>query len=225
MDSNPTALAPINFPVDSLVTITDATPATFFEGSGLDFLDFTAYLTSQFNDSTAPGSDSDTLIPVTLDTTNTAAVAANEVTVTTFDNTGDAAETFAGLSASVVEQLFNNGGSYTGFGGNSSYGNLDAAAFSANDEYTQAPTTDQLIGGAAKAILMIENADNDGEYKVFELTWNGDAANDTDGDPDGVVSAVALGSLDFGDSLTDLAAVNLVGSADYAALLDSGFFA
>jgi hypothetical protein len=216
----------IDFPVvdGGLVTLGSATPATFFEGSGLDFLDFTAYLTSEENQSSASGSDSDTLIPVTLaaDTTD---VQANEVAVTLFNtDAADAGETFAALSASVVEQLFNNGGTFTGFGGDSSYGTLNAADFNADDEYGQGVNTDDLIGGAAKAILMIENADNDGEYKVFELTWNGDASNDTDSDLDGAVSAVALGSLDFGDSLTDLAAVNLVGSADYAALLDNGFF-
>ena len=216
--TNPT----ITFPAP--VTLGTVENVTFFEGSGLDFLDFTAYLTSEENQSSASGSDSDTLIPVTLaaDTTD---VQANEVAVTLFNtDAADAGETFAALSASVVEQLFNNGGTFTGFGGDSSYGTLNAANFNADDEYGQSVNMDDLIGGAAKAILMIENADNDGEYKVFELTWNGDAANDTDGDPDGVVSAVALGSLDFGDSLTDLNAVNLVGSADYAALLDNGFF-
>ena len=198
--------------------------------AGLDFLDFTSYLTSEENTSTASGSASDDLIAVTLATDNATDVQANEVTVVQgaagFDNTDEVGETFAALSASVVEQLFNNGASYTGFAGNdSSFGNLDAADFNADDEYTQTATTDQLIGGAAKSILMIENADNDGEYKVFELTWNGDGSADTDSTNDGVVSAVALGSIDFGDTLTNLDAVNIVGTADYEALLDTGFYA
>lgn len=205
---------------DTVMNFTTAgTGATV--NAGLDFLDFTAYLTGMQNLSAAAGPDSDTMIPVTLDF-NTADVQANEVSVVTFDNTDDASETFAALTASVVEQLFNNGASYTGFAGNSSFGNLTASGANADDEYTQTANTDQLIDGNGKSILMVENADNDGEYKVFELSWNGDATNDTDTANNGQVSAIELGSIDFGDSLAGLTAANLVGSAAYSALLSAG---
>ena len=80
----------------------------------------------------------------------------------------------------------------------------------------------KLLIGDGKAIVMVHNTANDGEYKVFELTWNGNSDADTDGDNDGAVTAVELGSLDFGDSLEGLLAVNLVGSSDYANLLATG---
>lgn len=205
---------------DTVMNFTTAGAASTVN-AGIDFLDFTAYLTSLENQSAAPGTDSDTLIPVTLDT-NLSDVQANEVSVVTFDNTDDAGETFAALSASVIEQLFNNGGGFTGFNGDSTFGNLSAASANADDEYAQTANTDDLINGAAKSILMVENADNDGEYKVFELSWNGDASADADSTNDGQVSATLLGSMDFGDSLTGLAEANLVGSLDYAAILANG---
>ncbi|MDP4990793.1 MAG: hypothetical protein NWQ37_06265, partial [Marivita lacus] len=205
---------------DTVMNFTTAGAAATV-AAGIDFLDFTAYLTGMQNTSAAAGPDSDTMIPVTLDT-NTADVQANEVSVVTFDNTDDASETFAALTASVVDQLFNNGGAFTGFAGNSSFGNLTAAGANADDEYSQTANTDQLIDGNGKSILMVENADNDGEYKVFELSWNGDASNDTDSANNGVVSSSLLGSIDFGDSLTGLSAQNFVGSAAYNALLTAG---
>ncbi|MFP7675700.1 DUF4214 domain-containing protein [Marivita sp. S0852] len=209
-----------NFGDDTVMNFTTSGVGATVDG-GLDFLDFSAYLTSLQNLSAAAGSDSDVLIPVTLDT-NTADVQANEVSVVTFDNTDDAGETFEALSASVVEQLFNNGGGYTGFDGDSSFGSLTAAGANADDEYSETANTDQLINGAAKSILMVENADNDGEYKVFELSWNGDASTDADSTNNGTVSANLLGSLDFGDSLAGLTESNLVGSNAYDALLAAG---
>ena len=190
---------------------------------GLDFLDFTSYLTSlednSVNSTAAPDSNvSHTPIPVTLDF-DLVNVMANEVSVVQFNNTDDTNETFGGLSESIVEQLFNNGSSYTGFGDDQNYGNLAAAGANANDEYAE-PTngTDPLVAGAAKSIVMFENADNLGHYKVFELSWNGDASTDADSTLDGVVDANFLGSLDFGTSLDGLDEVNLVGSDDYAFL-------
>lgn len=199
---------------------------------GLDFLDFTSYLTSQedISDNTSPAdsSDSNNLIAVTLDG-DAVDVGANEVAVLdsgtsgAFDNAGpgfDAGETWSALSASVVERLFNNDGGYDGFGGDSFFGNLDAADFSVL-EYDK--TDQEELIGDAKAILMIENADNLGEYKVFELTWEGDE-NDDD---DPVVSATQVGSLDFGTSLNgefnQLHEINLVGSDAYGTLIDLGF--
>ena len=171
------------------------------------------------NSTAAPDSNvSHTPIPVTLDF-DLVNVMANEVSVVQFNNTDDTNETFGGLSESIVEQLFNNGSSYTGFGDDQNYGNLAAAGANANDEYAE-PTngTDPLVAGAAKSIVMFENADNLGHYKVFELSWNGDASTDADSTLDGVVDANFIGSLDFGTSLDGLDEVNLVGSDDYAFL-------
>lgn len=193
---------------------------TFGENAGLDFLDFTAYLTSQFDSSpsataAADTSDSNIFIPVTLDF-DADTVEANEVAVDQFDNTDDVGETFAALTSTVVEKLFNNDGSYTGFTGDNNFGNLDAADYSVQD-YDKSSINEDLIGNG-KAVVMIENADNLGEYKVFEITWNGDEDL-----TEQVVEATEIGSLDFGTSLEGLAEVNLVGSMDYAALIGSGF--
>lgn len=191
---------------------------------GIDFLDFTSYLTSMEDLSTngtgAPDSDdSNTFIDVTLDD-DLDDVQANEVAVVQF--VAEDGETFGGLSASVLQALFNS----TDAANN--YGNLTVGA-NADDEYTETSTTDQLVGGAAKAIVMVENAANLGDYKVFELSWNGDASNDDDSTLDGTVSVSQIGMLDFGTSLTtddgvlnDLTEVNLVGSEDYADLVANG---
>lgn len=225
--SDPGAFADIDIEVDIDLEVTGNVPLEDTVAPGLDFLDFTSYLTSLEDNSVngTPNPDSNvshTPIPVTLDF-DLIDVQANEVSVVTFDNTDDDGETFSALSESIVEQLFNNGSGYTGFAEDQNYGNLSASAANADDEYAE-PTngTDPLVDGAAKSIVMIENADNLGHYKVFELSWNGDASNDDDSTLDGVVDANFIGSLDFGTSLTDLAEVNLVGSEDYADLVTNG---
>jgi hypothetical protein len=187
---------------------------------GTDFLDFSDYLTSQ--DSPSGSGDSQNLIATTLQYSETPdftggsgdgygnlEVEANEVAVVRMDNSGDAGETFDALSGSDVAALFNNT-----VGGDNAYGDLDQSDFNVLDG--QSATA--VVNGDAKAIFMVENADNLGEYKVFELTWD---ASQADGDED--VTAVEIGSLDFGDSLTYLDDVNLVGSDDHAALLTFGF--
>ena len=196
--------------------------------AGVDFLDFTYYLTSFEDTSTnPPGTDSsasEAPIEVTLDynenntlggsgdgSVNTK-VEANEVAfVRMADDTGDG-ETFATLSASDVATLFNKGGAYTGFGGDSSFGNLDAADFSV-ETYDKSGEPEELIGDG-KAVFAVENGANHGEYKYFELTWSGDETSDS-GD---VVSVREIGGQDFGTSLTDLDDVNLVGSSEHAGL-------
>jgi hypothetical protein len=198
---------------------------------GLDFLDFTDYLTSQVDSSSNPpgsdSTDSNVMIPVTLDYNedNTLGgtgdgsadvdVEANEVGVVTMAGDSADSESWNGLSASDVANLFNNGGSFTGFGGDSSYGNLDAADF---DVATYQTSDQEALVGDAKAIFMVENAGNDGDYKVFELTWDGDNSSGADN----TVSVEAIGQLDFGTSLTGLDDVNLVGSDDYGQLVADG---
>lgn len=186
---------------------------------GLDFLDFTAYLTSLTDrstgtaDSTASNVPFATTLDFGIDAGTAGSTAANEVVVVRMTNgTGtEAAETFAALNAGNVAALYNNT-----VGGDNAYGDLAQASFT-GATYSKTGPNEQLIGNA-KAVVMVENAANHGEYKVFELTWAGDNASGANN----TVSAVELGSLDFGDSLTGLAAANLVGSADYSALLAAG---
>lgn len=219
-----------NFGDDTVMNFTTAGPgftaptagaaATLVAGyEGMDFLDFTAYLTSLTDRSTGTADSTASNVPIAttldfgIDAGTAGSTAANEVVVVRMTNgTGtEAAETFAALNAGNVAALYNNT-----IGGDNAYGDLAQASFT-GATYSKTGPNEQLIGNA-KAIVMVENAANHGEYKVFELTWAGDnaaGANNT-------VAAVELGSLDFGDSLTGLAAANLVGSADYSALLAAG---
>ncbi|MCA1807599.1 MAG: hypothetical protein LC687_07110, partial [Actinobacteria bacterium] len=208
----------------SSVSSDDTTTVEFKAAPGLDFLDFTDYLTSL--EDTSNGSNdssaSNAPIEVTLDynENNTPGgsgdgsgnsdVEANEVAVVRMAGDATDNETFSGLSASVIEDLFNNDGTFTGFGSDSSFGNLDADDFDVAD-YNK--DDQEALIGDGKAIFMVENDANLGEYAVFELTWDGDEDLDEQD-----VSVQQLGSLDFGTSLTDLDDVNLVGSSEYAGL-------
>src|SRR6056297_321303 len=182
------------------------------EGDGIDFLDFSAYLTSLFDqsdnaDADDDSSDSDVLIPVTVEI-NADDVEANEIAIVGYTDDTDETPDFDSLSASDIEDLFNTDDEdYDG-------SQLDANAFSVKSDYDK-DDQEQLIGDA-KGVLMVENEDNDGEYKVFELTWSGDAEDADD------VSANLLGSIDFGDSLDGLSGESFVGSDAYMELLDGG---
>ena len=213
-------------------TNTDGEPMVGVEtyNAGLDFLDYSDYLTSQEDVSSggADSSASNNLIAVTLDynENNTLGgsgdgaantnVEANEVAVVRMANDGTDGETFASLSASDVAALFNNGAGFTGFGGDSSFGDLDAANFSV--ETYQKTDQEELIGDG-KAIFKVENPGNLGEYKVFELTWSGDETSESGS----TVSATLIGTQDYGTSLTGLDDINLVGSDAYGDLIANGF--
>ncbi|GGC18730.1 hypothetical protein GCM10011363_39200 [Marivita lacus] len=173
--------------------------------SGTDFLDFSDYLTSL--ESPSGSSASETLIDVTLDygiDADAGTAAANEVIVVRYTNDTTDPDTFDSLSAADIAALYNNTSDY------------DNGAFVQGN--FSAPNDADVVDGEAKAILMVENAGNLGEYKVFELSWNAATTSPTTD-----VSAVELGSLDFGDSLEGLDEVNLVGSDAYNDLLDNGF--
>ncbi len=184
----------------------------YIYSQGMDFLDFTAYLTSKSSESGSTQSQQP--IPVTLEF-NLDDVAANEVAVVSFANS--ATEKFVDLNATKVAAMFNDSTAFGGLTGN------------ADDEYDAAlPAPIDLVNGAAKAVIMIENNANLGEYKVFELSWNGSSAADDDLDLDGNVTATLVGSLDFGTSLNDelllndFSEVQLVGSVAHSDLLDQG---
>ena len=61
---------------------------------------------------------------------------------------------------------------------------------------------------------MIQNADNLGEYKVFEVTWNGLASANT---PNTIAAVATLrGTIDFGTSIDGIDELNLVGSLEHS---------
>ncbi len=182
------------------------TAALFGSPDSRDKLDFSAFLTSRELD---PGGVTTSEITVRLDFNDNdtlggtgagaeySMVFANEVAVVRMtDDVGDR-ETFASLDAVTVEGLFNTD---TGnpFGGDNDYGNLTNSDFVVKHDYL-----DSDFVGDAKAIFMVENAADQGEYKVFELSWNADG-DGTD------VDATLRGTLDFGSTLTGLDDFNLM---------------
>ena len=93
--------------------------------------------------------------------------------------------------------------------GTGDYGSIDDAT----TDVVFGLSSTAVVGGNRKAIVMIENAANDGEYKVFELTWDAGSATAP------TVTVDDLGSLDFGDTLDNAGTDTfLVGSAGYDAL-------
>jgi hypothetical protein len=183
----------------------------YTKADGIDFLDFSAYLTSQESDSGSAASER--TIDVTLDYDTDADAGemdANEVVFVRYANDPTESDTFASLSAADVAALYNN---------SDGTGDYDGTAFAdTNFDVIDGQSDNAVVDGIGKGILMVENAGNLGEYKVFEITWD---ASEADGDEG--VTAVELGSLDFGDSLDGMDEINLVGSATHDALLANGF--
>jgi hypothetical protein len=201
----------------SITTNTTATTTFTVSGTvytkadGIDFLDFSAYLTSQESDSGSAASER--TIDVTLDYDTDAdagEMGANEVVFVRYTNDATESDTFASLTAADVAALYNN---------SDGTGDYDGTAFAdTNFDVIDGQSDNAVVDGIGKGILMVENAGNLGEYKVFEITWD---ASEADGDEG--VTAVELGSLDFGDSLDGMDEINLVGSATHDALLANGF--
>ena len=165
-------------------------------GTNADKLDFKSYLTSLTSTSaTSVSTESQVRIATTLNAD--AVVEANSVTVisgVTFSTT----ETFAGLTGANLLAAINS----TNVAGAADWGTagLTVGALDAlNATYTSTAGANYLVGGIAKAIVMVENTANEGEYKVFELTYNGVATGATAVD---FTAATLLGTVDFGNQLT-----------------------
>jgi methionine-rich copper-binding protein CopC len=165
-------------------------------------IDFTSYLNGETSNTGSVLSEDP--IAVTLNVTPITAAgslaAANSVNMLRL--AGTAAESFAALSAEDLITALNGDGTADDNYANITNATLDAAA-----------NTAALVGNEQDHIVMVENAANLGEYKVFYLTSTVDTDTNTTGgdfDTDGVL----LGTLDFGASIN----FNLVGSAGWAAI-------
>lgn len=77
-----------------------------------------------------------------------------------------------------------------------------------------ATATPNLVGTTQKHIIMVENQDNPGEYKVFHVTSTLDEDDKVKDGAFDTTGAVELGTLDFGASITSIN-FNLVGSKDF----------
>jgi hypothetical protein len=173
-ESNDTLVFSGSFGNDTIVNFVDG------NGAGADVLDFSAYLTSQTLTAGVTAT-----IATSLDTVGTGAlvaISANEVVVN--NNTLTQTQFDALTGASLLADL------------------NDSAAAGTSTLFTATNNVDNnLIGTTYKSILMVENAANDGEYKVFELTVSNSATGDD------FTAATLVGTVDFGDTVTlDLAA-------------------
>lgn len=173
----------VNFSTGTLVNNTD----------GADVLDFTHYLTSKI--SSSGSSVSENRVATAYETTTAGAAAivdANEVLI--LDGlTFTAAQTFAGLTADKLKAAINSSNT-----GAQNYAGIVETSLDANSGYP-ASGAGVLVGNNGKAIVMVENSQNEGEYKVFELTFKGQTGTNANDDFDTVT---LLGQVDFGASLT-----------------------
>lgn len=151
-------------------------------GAGSDLLDFNAYLTGKSSSSGSVASQQD--IGITYN--NNASVEANSVSV--LNGVFTTTDTFAGLTAEKLLAAVNNTNT-----GAADYAGINAAALDAVTTYT----ANTLVGGVGKAVVLVQNNGNEGEYLAFELTFNATATNTT-GD---FTSAQLVGTVDFGNSL------------------------
>lgn len=166
-------------------------------GTNVDKLNFTSYLVDK---SSASGS-TESQVRIATSLNADANVEANSVTVINAAAANfDATETFAGLTAANFLAAIQSSNT-----GSADYAGLSAGDLDAVNTYVAsgAPTT--LVGGVGHAVVMIENTANEGEYAVFELTFNGLATNATAD----FTAATLIGVVDFGNTVDGLVLGNL----------------
>lgn len=171
----------------------DATVVNFSTGlidntDGGDQLDFTAYLTSKISSSGSTASQARVATSLNGDAT----VEVNSVTI--LDSVVfTVAKTFDGLTADNFKAAINS----TNTAGAADYANIGEATLGALNTYP-ASGAGVLVNNLGKAVVMVENDANKGEYKVFEMTFKGQTGTNATGDFDTVT---LIGTVDFGASL------------------------
>jgi hypothetical protein len=177
--------------VNSTVVNFSTSAAAVDDTNGGDRLDFTSYLTSKAWTGVSSSAESQVRIATSLNTDPT--VEANSVTLLNginFNTT--AADTFVGLTAANFAAAIASTNT-----GTANYAGIVNGTLDALTTYTAAGTTG-LVANLGKAIVMVENDDNLGEYKVFELTFKGQNGTNATADFDTVS---LIGVVDFGASL------------------------
>lgn len=166
-----------NLGKNTIVNFEDTTVAS------RDLLDFNAYLNGK---SSASGSvESQREIDITLNAD--ANVEANSVTV--LNGVFTTTDTFAGLTAEKLLAAVNN----TNTGANN-YAGITSTTLDAVTSYT----ANTLVGGVGKAVVLVQNNGNEGEYLAFELSFNATATNTTKD----FTAAQLIGTVDFGNTVT-----------------------
>ncbi|TWI61757.1 uncharacterized protein DUF4214, partial [Desulfobotulus alkaliphilus] len=185
---------------------------------GLHAIDFKHYLNNQVDVSTSIPGNTQSAVPVNItlnnrhpafadSTAGNADAAANSVSMLQYQAGGGAgAITWNQLTASNLVSALNGGAGAAVLGN----GNIEAATLSPEVYGTT------LVGLQQKHIVMVENAANPGEYKVFYLTSTLNASKTAITQVGGVnqfdtASAQMLGTLDFGTSIN----FGLAGNAGY----------
>ncbi len=156
-------------------------------GANQDVVDFTSYLDGM----ASPSGSTDSAVRIATSLNADATVEANSVTVLT-TAAFDATDTFAGLDAATLLAAVNSTNTGTG-----DYAGITAATLNALNTYTGSGVATTLVGGVGTSIVMVQNDANEGEYAVFELTFNGLATNTTAD----FTSAQLVGVVDFGNSV------------------------
>lgn len=198
LNTSATSVETVKFTVANGV---DATVVNFTADAtnpGADLLDFTQYLTSKITATGSVSTTSQDYIDIQLNTN--ALVDANTVTVLTGINFTKA-QTFAALTADLFKAAINNGNL-----GTTDYAGIHDGTLEARNDYNTVGGN-VLVNNLGKAIVMVENDDNLGEYKIFELSFKGQTGSNVPQDFDTVT---LIGQVDFGASLTGLASDSLV---------------
>lgn len=155
----------------------------FVEGANGDLIDFTAYLDDQVDPSANSNSISAVRTATTEDIVATGAdlnLASNEVVIVNgWTDGGDAAESWDAMSAAAIDASLE---------GTDLYGDLGATTVVAAPANATSPIID--------SILMIENAANDGEYKVFNVKSDSTAVAGSQ------FTVTLVGTIDFGETYT-----------------------
>jgi hypothetical protein len=193
--------------------VQDTDGAAGVTATGVDFLNFTSYLTTEVDASGSGAGSSANPSPVTFE--GTGAFNGNTVSIIDFQGSGgNAQQTWDNLTASNLIALLNGTGSGYGAAGNTAlFGGYDADNGETNMG-TAAPGA--IIGNTNNHIFMVENDANDGEYKIFHVTSTRVADADAG---DFNTSAQLVGVVDLGASLATNAPdmeLSLVGSVEWA---------
>ncbi|PIF04232.1 MAG: hypothetical protein CSA86_02620 [Arcobacter sp.] len=179
-ESNDTVVFEGNFGRDTIVNFVVEDTSTPTNGD--DDIDFTSYLTSQVSASGSSTTAQYQTIAVEGDLANITANDVVQTDVTTVNGITATVDTFATIDSAKMLEALNADGTFA----------VDVTA--------------NFYGTAgAKAVIMVENNANEGEYKVFDVTYTEPTAND---DTDNFTSATLVGIIDFGET-TNLTTADL----------------
>lgn len=167
-----------NLGKNTIVNFVDASAST-----GRDLLDFNAYLNGKESASGSVESQKEIDIKLNADPN----VEANSVTV--LNGVFTTTDTFAGLTAEKLLAAVNSTNT-----GATNYAGITAATLDAVTTYT----ANTLVGGVGKAVVLVQNNGNEGEYLAFELSFNATATNTTND----FTAAQLIGTVDFGNEVT-----------------------